>query len=162
MDKRLVLQKICQRLQEELAFVIQSAEAARHAATHEESKAEDQYDTRGLEASYLAGAQAQRAAELQKLVHGYQKLLEGDGQVFEPATRVAPWSLVELECDGARTVVFLVPQGAGITVEVEGTQVQLITLQSPLGEELVGRRAGDSFEVETRAAMREYEILSVQ
>ena len=36
------------------------------AATNEESKAENKYDTRGLEASYMAQAQSLRVSELKK------------------------------------------------------------------------------------------------
>ncbi len=46
----------------------EAALATYEAATHEESKPENEYDTRGLEASYLAGAQAKRTAEIEELL----------------------------------------------------------------------------------------------
>src|SRR5581483_11142644 len=60
MDKRRLVETVQQHLAEELATLMQAAKAAHEAATHEESKAEDQHDTRGLEASYLAGSGAAR------------------------------------------------------------------------------------------------------
>ncbi|NBU22139.1 hypothetical protein EBS43_12140, partial [bacterium] len=61
-QKSQILASIVQKLNHELQTIELSAQAALEAATHEESKAEDQHDTRGLEASYLARAQASRAA----------------------------------------------------------------------------------------------------
>src|SRR3954466_4202199 len=97
MDKRRLVETIKTHLAEELATLMQAAKAAHEAATHEESKAEDQHDTRGLEASYLAGAQAQRAAELhaQLLMWKHLPVREyGSNDVACPA------ALVELEFQG--------------------------------------------------------------
>src|SRR3954451_22195157 len=99
MDKRRLVDTIQIHLAEELATLMQAAKAAHEAATHEESKAEDQHDTRGLEASYLAGAQAQRAAELhaQLLMWKHLPVREyGSNDVACPA------ALVELEFQGGK------------------------------------------------------------
>ncbi|MCA9555143.1 MAG: hypothetical protein KC933_34240, partial [Myxococcales bacterium] len=64
MDKVALLAQIRAALEAELAAITASAADARSAATHEDAKPENQYDTRGLEASYLAGAQAGRAQDL--------------------------------------------------------------------------------------------------
>ena len=72
--KQKILAKLREKLEAEMQVMISAALIAREDATHEESKAEDKYDTRGLEASYLAGAQAKRAAELQRIIHSLQNL----------------------------------------------------------------------------------------
>ena len=61
-DKQAIIDRLVEKLQSEAEALVRAAQAAHEAATHEESRAEDHHDTRGLEASYLAGAQAQRAA----------------------------------------------------------------------------------------------------
>ena len=55
MNKRTLIKKIIGRLTEELEIYFRAARASRTEATHESSKAENKYDTRGLEAS-LPGA----------------------------------------------------------------------------------------------------------
>jgi hypothetical protein len=98
--RRKLIQAILAKLKLELGAVLAAAKSAHEAATHAESKAEDQYDTRGLEASYLAEAQAKRAAELERLVRMYEALLATTDH--PPAEAIGPGSLVELELAGKR------------------------------------------------------------
>jgi transcription elongation GreA/GreB family factor len=161
MDKKKIIELTVSRLNDELQALVQAAKAAHEAATHEESRAEDQHDTRGLEASYLAGAQAARAAELQKMISVFRQLPVRD---FTPDEPVAIGALVELELEatGKRSVHLLAPLGGGISVASAGTAVQIITPHAPLGEALMGRRVGDV--VETEAAhgqVREYSVIRV-
>ena len=58
MNKRAILKKITDKLIGELEVYFRAAEYARDEATHEQNKAENKYDTRGLEASYLARGQS--------------------------------------------------------------------------------------------------------
>ncbi len=51
MNKKSIIKKIVSRLTEELEVYFRAAMASRAEATHEQSKAENKYDTRGLEAS---------------------------------------------------------------------------------------------------------------
>ena len=61
MDKSLLQQQVLERLAEDLLQAEQAARAAHETATHEESVAENKYDTLGLEAAYLATGQVRRA-----------------------------------------------------------------------------------------------------
>jgi len=158
MDKRRVVEEIQGYLVEQLRGIMQAAESARDAATAEESKPENQYDTRGLEASYLAGAQAQRAQEIQQLLVMYRFLPVRE---YGREDVVCPGALVELDLDGTRAHYFIAPNGGGLIANVDGKPVQVITPQSPLGEALLGRKVGDIVEVEIRGKMREYEIVSM-
>ncbi len=63
MNKRALIRKIVARLTEELEVCFRAVQASRAEATHEQSKAENKYDTRGLEASYLARGQSKQAAD---------------------------------------------------------------------------------------------------
>lgn len=158
-DKKELIQNIQHSLAEELRVLVEAAKAAHLAATQDESKAEDQYDTRGLEASYLAGAQAQRATEIQRVIMVYKFL-----PVMEYTEKdlIGPGSLVELELNQKRSFYFLVPQGGGLITEMRGQPIQVITAQSPLGEELLGQKVGAVFEVEARGGNREYRVVSIQ
>jgi transcription elongation GreA/GreB family factor len=159
MDKRRLVETIQAHLAEELATLVQAAKAAHEAATHEESKAEDQHDTRGLEASYLAGAQAQRAAELQSqlLMWKYLPIRE-----FGPEDVACPAALVELEHGKTRAFYFIAPQGGGLVTRIDGQPVQVITPNSPMGEAIMGKKEGDTIEIETRSSTRTYKVVSIR
>jgi len=61
MNKSDLLTQIIASLQESLEALQNTARASHAEATHESSKPENKYDTRGLEAAYLAGGQARQA-----------------------------------------------------------------------------------------------------
>ena len=69
MNKQVLLHLIVAQLKESRDALVRAANAAHEEATHEESTAENKYDTRGLEASYLAEAQSRRVAEVDKTIH---------------------------------------------------------------------------------------------
>ncbi len=159
MDKSRLIEALCAQLRQELEGLTQAAAAAHAAATHEENRAEDKHDTRSIEAGYLAGAQAQRVAELQELLAAFTR---AEPRAFLPDEGIAPGALIELENeDGKRSWSLLASQGGGLQFRFEGRTIQLVTPASPVGDELLGRRAGDSIEVEIRGAMKELTILSV-
>jgi transcription elongation GreA/GreB family factor len=158
-DKRKIIQEILAGLAEELRTLVEAAQAAHEAAIHEESKQEDAHDTRSVEASYLAGAQAARAAELQRLITVFKFFPIRE---YTNSDIVEPGVLVELRCNGTDAFYFIVPQGGGLVTRVDGKPVQILTSQSPIGEALLGRRVGDTFEIETRTGTREYEVVTIR
>lgn len=160
-DKRKVIEQAISRLSDELSALVQAAKAAHEAATHEESRAEDQHDTRGLEASYLAGAQAARATELQKIISVFRQLPIREFAENEPAVIGALVEL-ELEPSGKRSFHFIAPLGGGISVNLNGISIQFITPQAPLGDALLGKQVGDLVEVEAAQGLtREYNVIRV-
>ena len=74
MNKRAIIKKIVAKLTAELEVYFRAAQFARAEATHEQNKAENKYDTRGLEASYLARGQSKQAAELEAAIVDFEKL----------------------------------------------------------------------------------------
>ena len=71
-----LIERIIEALNESLAVLEKAARAAHDEATHESSKAENKYDTRGLEAAYLAGGQARQAREILESIKVYGSLSE--------------------------------------------------------------------------------------
>lgn len=159
LDKAKLVSKIRDALAREIEILVQSAVAAREGATHEDAKPENDKDTRGIEAGYLAGAQAKRVHELELIAARLEYLEIRDFRKGDP---IAVSALVELELDGARHRYFLATAGGGLKFEVEGVEVQVVTPEAPLGEQLVGKIAGDAFEMRAGRQMREYEIVSVR
>ena len=155
-----LLQRIIARIDEEIASMSRAAQAAHEAATHAESRSEDKHDTRGLEASYLAGAQAARVEELQRVV---AKLRETPTRPFSKSEAITPGALIEAEVDGQSHLFFLITDGAaGLSLEEDGKRVQVITARSPMGQALIGRYRGESTEVEVGKHLTEVEIVSVR
>ena len=160
-QKRSLLDQLIAKLQHEADTLISAAKAAHEAATHEESRSEDKHDTRGLEASYLAGAQADRAAQLQTLISAYRMMALKDFDAGDPVAPGALVELVQLETE-RRSRYLVVERGGGATLSMDGQTVQVIGPQSPLGEAMMGRRVDEEFEVEAQGGVREYKVQSIQ
>ncbi|MBU6374914.1 MAG: hypothetical protein KGQ59_02855 [Bdellovibrionales bacterium] len=161
--KQKIIESVVANLRLDLSTIERSAKAAHEAATHEEGKAEDPYDTRGIEASYLAGAQARRAAELQELIQRYEHL---ELRRFSPEDSIAVTALIEIESSGKTSHYFLVPTQGGGTVRIDDKTIHILSSSSPLGSELVGRTFSNpsdrEFEFDISPSQtREYTIVSV-
>ena len=151
--------QIQKHLETELVALETALRAAEDAATHEESKPENKYDTRGLEASYLAGAQRGRAAELRGMLDllGRTRL-----KVLSEADALTPTALVELECEGVRGFYLLAAVGAGAALSLDGQAVLAITPASPLGRALLGKHVGDVVTIKVPQGAKDYEIMAVE
>ena len=158
MDKQKLIDAICVQLERDLEALSAAAMASREAAVGEESKPENEYDTRGLEASYLAGAQAKRAQEIAEQIAFYKSL---NPKKFSARDAIAALALVKVERAGKQSYVFLVPKGGGISLSVQGKPVQAIAVGAPLGEALIGLRTGDEAAIETPRGSHVYEILGL-
>ena len=156
MKKPVVLQKILEVLRAELETYVRAAKFSHAEATAEENRAENKYDTRGLEASYLAAGQANKVAELETAIGEFEAL---DADSRDGSIGVG--SFVELEQDGEVESYFLGPAMGGTEVEVDGREVLVITAQSPLGSQLMGLAAGDKATIELAGRKRSVKVLSV-
>lgn len=159
MNKRLVLKKIIAKLTDELQVYARAAEYARAEATHEQNKAEHKYDTRGLEASYLARGQSKQAAELEAAITEFARL---DAKKFTGADPIEIGALVALEQMGETALYFIGPRAGGTEIEHDQQEILVITPQSPLGAQLAGRKAGDELALKFGPETRPAKILSVQ
>lgn len=132
------------QLEAQLAAARAAHEAAAAAATHEESRAENDKDTRGLEQSYLARGHAQRVGELENAVVVTQTFAP---RAFGEDDAIALGALVDVDEDGKARRLWLAPHGGGI--ELAGG-ITVVTPTSPLGTALVGKRVDDEIELGKR------------
>jgi transcription elongation GreA/GreB family factor len=153
-----LLKQIVASLTENLHLLQKAARAAHAEATHESSKAENKYDTRGLEAAYLAGGQARQAKEILDAITLYETLPARD---FVPGDRIDLTALIELETDGVRSVYFIGPKSGGLELIHEGKEIMVITPQSPLGQTLMGRKMGQRWTAKVGGSITKYNIVSV-
>src|SRR6267142_2893025 len=115
---------IIEALHDSLAVLEKAARASHAEATHESSKAENKYDTRGLEAAYLAGGQARQAAEILKSIKVYASL---SAKEFGATDAIDLSALVELETAGEVGTYFIGPCSGGLEVDYKGAEITIIT-----------------------------------
>src|SRR3954465_10467838 len=139
MKKSALIKKITSSLAANLELLQKAARASHAEATHESSKAENKYDTRGLEAAYLAGGQARQAKEIMDSIAQYESL---EPREFRPDEAIDLAALVELEADGVVSSYFIGPKSGGLEIMDGKREIMVITPQSPLGQNLMGKKNG--------------------
>ena len=158
-NKGELVKKIVASLVESLEVLDKAARAAHAEATHESSKAENKYDTRGLEAAYLAGAQAKQAREILDSIARYEALALKNFARSDPIDLTA---LVELETDGSGSTYFIGPKNGGLEISHDRREIMVITPQSPLGQNLMERQSGERWTAKLNSATVKYHIVSVR
>lgn len=113
------------------------------AATDPSSKAESKYDTRSLEASYLAAGQARQLEEFARDLAVFEVTSFRSFDISDP---IAAGALVEVELGGESQWFLLAPAAGGVSIQWEDREVTLLTPESPLYAKLLGLRTGDSLE----------------
>lgn len=144
MKKPALLKAIIAQLDAELALSLLAARTAAAGATDEQNKAENKYDTRSLELSYLATGQVRQIAQSEATIRQLRTL---PLRSFGPRDPIDLSAVVALESRPedaeAQPLYFLAPRGGGTEVRHAGRAIIVITPQSPLGQQLLGRRKGD-------------------
>ncbi len=158
MNKAALVKKIIAQLASELEAFARSARAAHAEATDEQSKAENKYDTRGLEASYLARGQSRQAAEIAEALEQFAVLPLRD---FGAEDGIDLGAFVELETKTGRACYFIGPRAGGMEIAQGRREVLVITPQSPLGQQLVGKKRGDKWDAQLAGRLNECRVVSV-
>jgi transcription elongation GreA/GreB family factor len=156
MNKAAIIDKIRAVLEAELAGLAEMTAMSRDEATGGQSKAENKYDTRALEASYLAAGQGQRLLELKKLVHWAQGV---DSSLRHEQVTVG--SLLQTETEEGRHQWFFVAPSGGTKVDCDGRTISVISLHSPLGRALAGCRVDEAATVATPAGAVVLELIDI-
>src|SRR4051812_22454303 len=124
MNKTSLLTQIVAALGESLELLGRAAHASHLEATHESSRAESKYDTRGLEAAYLAGGQARQAREIMDAMKTYGALVTRD---FATSDLIDITAVVKLETDGTPALFFIGPKSGGVEINYKGDEITVIT-----------------------------------
>lgn len=149
--KQSLVEATIEKLKADLSQAITAAEEAHKGATHEQSKAETQYDTIGLEHAYLAEGQSRRIEQIKLDIMALENWSIPE---FEEESEIYQGALVQLCNLTSKQVmtVFLVPAGGGHEVRLTAPSqlaVNIITPTSPIGEALLGIGLEDIAETET-------------
>ncbi len=144
-NKKSLIRLITAELKKELDQAISAANEAHSAAVDDQSVAETQYDTLAIEAGYLAEGQSRRVRELQAAIDDYRLLNLVD---FDENSPVSTTALVQLSKDSRnRHWFFIGPAAGGFRCQLAEQQITVITPQSPMGVELIGKYQDDDIEI---------------
>ncbi|MDQ8183385.1 hypothetical protein [Pelagicoccus sp. SDUM812005] len=141
MQKQEIVDRIKAIIEQELKTASKAALESAEEATDEESRPENKYDTRALETSYVASAQAGYAKDLKNALQAYRNL---DLSKAPQAGAAAIGSLVTTLGNAGREQFFIGPARGGLEIETETGPVTVLTPKSPLGSQLIGKSLGAS------------------
>ena len=139
MDKRRVIERFREEFRRQFDMLKRASDTAREDATHAESRAEGKYDTQGLETSYLAAGQAERAEDLALALQSF------NAEPFPPFPAKAPiaeGALVEIDFGGDIEWFLLCPCAGGMSVELDGSEITILGPGAPLRERINGQKSG--------------------
>jgi transcription elongation GreA/GreB family factor len=137
-----------------------AVKAAKSVSSGHESKQEGKYDTRAIEAGYLAGAQSARVKQLEKQIVVLEQMLKS--LALERPSYVALGSLVCLESEEGQRWFFLAPVEGGKTYQIENIDYKILSPQSPLGKNLIGLSEGEVVVLDWKEPIQELELLMVR
>ena len=156
-DKKKIVSHLIENLQKELKQVEEAAKSARDLATQDDLKSEGKYDTRAIEASYLASAQNKRVEEIKLDI----QMLEEIEIPKIPSESIQLGSLGLISCNGQERFYFLSSTSGGSMLKIDEQFILVISVFSPIGNAALGLSKNEVFEVETPKETREYRIVEV-
>jgi len=156
-DKQKILALIIDQLRADLLISEQAVKIARDTATHADCLGSSKYETMGLEASYLAQGQGTRLLDIERSLIYFKQLI-----LNEPAAVIGLSSLIVLDDElENQQLLWLAADAGGLKVQYAEQVITVITAKSPLGKSMIGKAAGDDFEIRIAGKQHYYEISAV-
>jgi hypothetical protein len=125
--KQQIVDLLFQILNKQLEQAKKALESTKALASSDDMKSESKYDTRGIEAGYLAGAQEKRVKQLQIELNHLKNLN------IELKDDVVPGALIKT----SEKYYFITFNSGGHKVKVEGIEVNIISIKAPLVEKIL-------------------------
>jgi hypothetical protein len=129
-DKKKIVETLIEKLNTELIEVESAAKSTKDLATADDLKSEGKYDTRAIEASYLASAQNKRVDEIKLDI----QMLEDLAISIGPATKMQLGSLGLIRCNGQERYYFLSTTSGGSMLMIDEKPILVISVFSPIGD----------------------------
>ncbi len=139
MNKSHILALVLEKLREEMESRRKVSKLTREQGNDPESQAKSKYDTLSIEENYLADGLAQMAVSSAQAIEALESLALHEFTENEP---ISVGALIELEFSDDREWFFLTPSGGGTEVSHDGVNITVITVESPLGSQLLGAQPG--------------------
>ncbi len=134
--KKQLLQKLIEKMEEKEKETSAQIERNRQAAIESPGRMQSRYDSMKQELSYLVDSLYKRLGDLKKEILNLKKF-SADETSF---SKVGLGTIVEVESNKEKKVFFMLPAGAGETVQdKELGEITILTFASPLGKSLFGK-----------------------
>lgn len=157
--KAAVLDALVATLRADLASATEVQKKTVEGATHEESRPENDKDTRALESTYLARGLAQRVDDLKEALARIAPLSRAP---LERDAAAAAGTIVVVEDeDGSIVRYLLVPAGGGARLEVGGERFLVVSPEAPVGMALLGRRIDDDVVLRTPKGTKDLVVVDL-
>lgn len=161
MNKRSLVEQLAVRIRQAAAVAQRAGEEAASEARDGATPAEKREDARvALEQQSLAKGQMQRADKARAELAALEAFRPSG---LAPGAKICVGALVEVEDGEEGRTFFLAPVGAGVELTGDGGDgfLSVVTPASPVGRAVLGRRVGDTVEVDVRGDVREWRITYV-
>ncbi len=156
--KKKIIEELLSKVRAELSALESASKSAKAYVTDGDIKSDGKYDTRGIEAGYLAGAQEKRVEELKLELQMLEEIPIRD---FSKGEEVGIGSLVDLTFKGQTRRYFIAPTAGGTMLNIDETPILVISTFSPIGDAVFGTTLGEEFELETPQELRLYKVESI-
>ncbi|PIP88821.1 MAG: hypothetical protein COW01_09620 [Bdellovibrionales bacterium CG12_big_fil_rev_8_21_14_0_65_38_15] len=156
--KKKIIEELLLKVRTELSALESASKSAKAYVTDGDIKSDGKYDTRGIEAGYLAGAQEKRVEELKLELQMLEEIPIRD---FSKGEEVGIGSLVDLTFKGQTRRYFIAPTAGGTMLNIDGTPILVISTFSPIGDAVFGTSLGEEFELETPQELRHYKVEAI-
>ena len=140
MKKSKIIEIVLEHLRADFERRQAAARRTREQGNDAESKSEGKYDTRSTEENYLADGLARQAMEAAAAAEVIEKMRIRD---FAAGEGIDIGALVELEFAKVTEFFLIATAGGGTEVVWNKKTIVVLTPESPLGSQLIGRHAGE-------------------
>lgn len=156
--KKKIIEELLLKVRTELSALESASKSAKAYVTDGDIKSDGKYDTRGIEAGYLAGAQEKRVEELKLELQMLEEIPIRD---FSKGEEVGIGSLVDLTFKGQTRRYFIASTAGGTMLNIDSTPILVISTFSPIGDAVFGTSLGEEFELETPQELRHYKVEAI-
>ena len=140
MKKSKIIEVVLEHLRGDFERRQAAARRTREQGNDAESKSEGKYDTRSTEENYLADGLARQALEAAAAAEAIEKMPIRD---FAAGEGIDIGALVEFEFAKETEFFLIAISGGGTEVVWNKQTIVVLTPESPLGSQLIGRFAGE-------------------
>ena len=151
MNKSEILDAVLRSLRADFENRLRVSKKTREQGNNSESRAEGKYDTLSIEENYLADGLAKQAESAAQAITLIEKM---QLRTFANNDPIDLSALIEIQFAHATEWFFLAPVAGGTEVICAGTPVTVVTPESPLGQQLLGSRAGEKIKSPSTLILR--------
>lgn len=139
MTKSDVIPALVEKQREQISILKNALSDSEEGANGDETKSDGKYDTRAIEASYLAEAQREQLIIAEKNLFLLERFKPED---FAFDAQIAAGALVECDSDDGICFFLLAPVGGGLVIDFLGCDLTVVTPDSRLYQDLLSNKIG--------------------